>query len=122
MGSLSNLYLRHNKSIFDMQIGESWAVVKSNMFPNSEILPINSYDQANMSDKIKTLKELNGDDLMVYSDLETNVIWSQKPAECLERISSQPGKNRLPRENTQINSLNFKVRLLWLHKYVQFIS
>lgn len=74
-------------------------MVKSNMFPNSEILPINSYDQVNMSEKIKTLKELSSEDLMVYSDLETNVIWSQKLAECLERISSQPGKNRLPRKN-----------------------
>lgn len=74
-------------------------MVKSNMFPNSEILPINSYDQVNMSEKIKTLKELSSEDLMVYSDLETNVIWSQKLAECLERISSQPRKNRLPRKN-----------------------
>lgn len=29
-----------------------------------------------MSDKIKTLKELSGEDLMVYRDLETNVFCS----------------------------------------------
>lgn len=68
------------------------------MFPNSEILPRNIHDQANISDKIKTLKELSSEDLMVYSVLETNVIWSKKLDECLERISSQPGKNWLPRK------------------------
>lgn len=63
-----------------------------------KILPRNRYDQENMSDKIKNLKELSSEDSMVYSDLETNVIWSKKLAECLERISSQPGKNRLSRK------------------------
>lgn len=29
-----------------------------------------------MPDKIETLKGLSNEDLMVYSDLETNVFWS----------------------------------------------